>query len=349
MKRYKGFGLCLLLAAVSFSGCGKKNGDSALAQGMQQIEAMEYSEALASFDAAREAGCDERLAARGRGIACMGLTDYEAAIESFLQCLSLSDGMIVEMDYDVNYYLAAAYQKLERYKEAAEVYDAILAMRPEDADAFYLRGNARLQQGQYQEAKEDFDRALSLKPANYDRLIQIYEVLSANGYKEIGQEYLETALSERAGKMNTFDKGRIQYYLGDYEQAQVSLEQAKNGKSAEAYLYLGMAYEATGDYNYAITNVYTSYLEKHEGNAAIYNQLGLCYIKQKEYKYALEAFQNAMKIPDNGMMQVLRFNEITAYEYLGEYTQATVLLDNYLKNYPDDEQAKREYGFLSTR
>ena len=49
------------------------------------------------------------------------------------------------------------------------------------------------------------------------------------------------------------------------------------------------------------------------------------------------------------MMQTLKFNEIVAYEYLNEFEQATILLDNYLKIYPDDEQAKREYGFLSTR
>jgi len=48
-------------------------------------------------------------------------------------------------------------------------------------------------------------------------------------------------------------------------------------------------------------------------------------------------------------MQTLSFNEIVAYEYLGEYTQASVLLDSYLKTYPDDEVAKREKQFLATR
>jgi len=38
-----------------------------------------------------------------------------------------------------------------------------------------------------------------------------------------------------------------------------------------------------------------------------------------------------------------------AYEYLGEYEQAYELLKTYLQKYPDDEQAKREYDFLSTR
>ena len=348
MKSFILTSMCICLIC-GFSGCGKGSVNPGVAEGMQYITDMDYSAALSSFETARTNGEEERLITRGMGIACMGLTDYEGAIENFLACLALSDGMVEDMDYDVNYYLAAAYQKAGRYSEAETVYDAILALKSDETDAYFLRGNARLSQGQYEAAKEDFDKVVELEPANYSRLIQVYEVLSAEGYKEPGLLYLEAALSERSDRMSAFDKGCINYYLGNYEQAQVFLEEAKEDGGADAYLYLGMAYEATGDYNYAITNVYTSYLNRNEGNAEIYNQLGLCYMKQEDYASALSAFQSAMQIPENGMMQTLQFNEIIAYEYVGEYTQAAVLLENYLKIYPDDEAAKREYGFLSTR
>ena len=72
-------------------------------------------------------------------------------------------------------------------------------------------------------------------------------------------------------------------------------------------------------------------------------------MEMKDYQGALEAFQKAMNIEDNGMMQVLKMNEVVAYEKLGEYKQAAVLLNSYLKTYPDDETAKREYEFLKTR
>jgi hypothetical protein len=32
-----------------------------------------------------------------------------------------------------------------------------------------------------------------------------------------------------------------------------------------------------------------------------------------------------------------------------EYQKATALLESYLKSYPDDETAQREYEFLKTR
>ena len=49
------------------------------------------------------------------------------------------------------------------------------------------------------------------------------------------------------------------------------------------------------------------------------------------------------------MKQSLLFNEIAAYEYLGDFAQAKVLINKYLTMYPDDAQAQREAGFLATR
>ena len=64
---------------------------------------------------------------------------------------------------------------------------------------------------------------------------------------------------------------------------------------------------------------------------------------------ALEAFQAGMQLENSGMIQSLAFNEIVAYEHLGEFEKAYVLMGSYLNSYPDDEQARREYDFLSTR
>ena len=49
------------------------------------------------------------------------------------------------------------------------------------------------------------------------------------------------------------------------------------------------------------------------------------------------------------MERVLEFNQIVAYEYTGDFKQAAVLMEAYLKKYPDDEKALREYEFLKTR
>lgn len=344
-KKYICAGLCLALLCLS-TGCGKAQ--VTVAQADQMIREFNYAGALEKLAEAEAAGENIRLIERSRGIAYMGLTDYTQAIEAFLRSLAGSNGFVQDIDFDTNYYLAAAYTKAGLYGEAEGAYNAILSLRPSEADAYFLRGNARMNLGNFQTAKEDFDRALSMDAQNYDRLIEIYEILSYFGHQEEGQAYLEAALASGDKKMDNYSRGRIYYYQGEYQKACLALEEARSEGSAESFLYLGRAYEATGDYNYA-ASVYSGYLGQYGENAEIYNQLGLCEMAKGEYARALEAIQAGMRLEAGAMMQTLAFNEIVAYEYLGEYERAYVLINNYLTNYPDDVQARREFDFLSTR
>lgn len=335
-----------LTLAGLLTGCGGTGEKTA--EGMQQVQELNYKEALSSFEAAAEAGEDARLIFRGQGIAYMGLTEYDNAIACFEEALRSSDGFVQSVDYDMNYYLAAAYVKSGRLAEAEEVYDAILALRSDEEDAYFLRGSVRLERNNYEGAKADFDKVVSMDADNYSRLIEIYQALEHYGYKEVGRAYLDNAMQNAGDKMDSYDSGRMYYYLGEYKQACVVLEKAREKGDADSYLYLGKAYEATGDYNYA-ASVYNSWIAKDAGSAAIYNQLGLCEMAMGNYQQALEAFQAGMQVENNSLMQTLAFNEIVAYEYLEDYQKALVLVENYLKSYPDDEQAKREQQFLSTR
>ena len=335
-----------MMIALTLSGCGSSVEQTEAA--MQLVQELKYAEALSVFDEAEAAGENVRLIARGRGIAYMGLTEYDKAIEAFQAALVSSNGILQPIDYDLNYYLAAAYIKNSQYAEAVEAYDAVLSLRPEEEDAYFLRGCALLELSQYESAKSDFDKVISMNATNYERLIEIYEVLAHHGYKAVGQEYLTNALNSNSKKMDAYDSGRIYYYLGEFQKAYIALEEAKLGGDAESYLYLGRAYEATGDYNYA-SSVYNNYLTSYGDNAEVYNQLGICEMAKGAYQKALEAFQAGMKIEGNSYLQTLSFNEIVAYEYLGEYQKAAVLIESYLRTYPDDEKARREHGFLATR
>lgn len=334
--------------AVSLTGCGMTSDNTNIKAGMDAVKSGDYQKALTCFEAAGEKGEDSRLLYRGKGLAYMGLTMYDEAAENLEACLQQSLGVVEPMDYDVNYYLATAYLKKGDAGKAEKTYTAILNLKPEAEDALFLRGYVRLEMGNYDDAVADFNQLIEIAPKDYGRLIDIYEALYAHGYKQIGQEYLQTAMADAKDSMSMYEKGRMYYYLEDYKQASNFLEQAKDTGDAEAYLYLGRAYEATGDYNYA-ASVYNSYLNHDSSHAGIYNQLGLCEMKREDYQAALNAFQAAIQIEKNGMMQTLQFNEIVAYEYLQEYRKAAALMESYIRAYPDDQAAAREYEFLKTR
>lgn len=341
-------GLAAVLLCVCLAGCGAGDAPSYTKQGMEAVEALDYDKAISLFQTAAENGEEERLLYRGLGLAYLGKTDYGAAIDYLETALKLGSGWVEDLDFDINYYLATAYYKNGQLQQAVQVYDAILGMRPEETDAYYLRGCVKLSEGNFDGAKADFDAAVTQDPKNYDRMIRIYMVLEEYGYREVGQVYLQDAMKENEKSISDYDMGRICYYMGDYDNARNFLEKLKTATDYGAALYLGRTYEAMGDYNYA-ASIYAGYVDYDQTKAEIYNQLGLCRMQLGEYQKALEAFQMAMKIEGNDMMQTLKLNEVLAYEYMGDFKTAAALMNSYLRTYPDDETAKREYEFLQTR
>ena len=339
-----GFMLILMLA---LSGCNMNKSTENIKKGFDAITALEYENALNCFAAATEAKENPQQIARGQGISYLGLAKYKEAIEQFLVALSYSDEFVDDFDFDTNYYLATAYFKNGQMTEAGNVYSAILALR-DDREAHYLRGIVFLEEDKLAEAKADFDIALAKDTGDYDMRIEIAQALMEKGYEEEAKAYLQAALGSNEKKISDFDKGRLSYYMGDYENARNYLETAKSNKSAEKVLLLGQTYEKLGDFNYA-ASIYSNYLTDNSENVIIMNRLGMCKLQAGDAESALSYFEQALALNNPSMTQILKFNQIVAYEYLGEFDQASVLMKNYLQIYPDDKDALREYEFLKSR
>ncbi|MDE6319035.1 MAG: tetratricopeptide repeat protein, partial [Lachnospiraceae bacterium] len=327
-KERKGIRLAaaVFCAGMVLAGCGTGGEPSYTKQGMDAVAALDYDQALTLFQTAREKGEEERLIYRGMGIAYLGKTDYEAAITYLETALTLGGSRVEDLDFDINYYLATAYYKDGQFDEAVQAYNAILGLRPDETNAYYLRGCVKLSEGDFESAQGDFDTAVAKDPKNYDQMIRIYMVLEEYGYKEAGQVYLQNAMKENEKSISDYDMGRICYYMGNYENARNFLERLKTTTDYGAALYLGRTYEALGDYNYA-ASIYAGYTEYDQKKAEIYNQLGLCRMQMGEYESALTAFQTAMNIENNEMMQTLKFNEIITYEYMGDFKTAAALAE----------------------
>ncbi len=336
----------LLCGMLTACGAGK---DRNIENALEKIQQTEYEAALEYLQSAEEGGQQGIALYRAYGLAYMGMSEYETSAEYLERALTYSTGKLTEYEYDVNYYLATAYFKLGRFDDAIRVYSAILALRPDEKQAMYLRGVTELEAGRYEEAIRDFDAAIKMEVTDYSVYIDIYSCLKQKGYDEEAQGYLTRVMDTENRSMSAYDKGRICYYMGDYTNACVYLEEAYDkDDNPDVMLFLGRSYVADGNLNYA-SALYSRYLQENPSSVLVYNELGLCKLEQGDYQGALDAFSTALRLGNNDLTQVLRYNSIVAYEYLGQYDTALEQMEAYLRSYPDDENAIREYTFLKTR
>ena len=345
MKKHLRYICVLVLTMIFLTGC-QENKEEPLKAVYTSIEGMSYEDALTQLDALEANRSNRQEIARLKGICYMGLGQYESAVEELESALAYNEGFLHDVDYDINQYLAVAYFNLGRYEEAEHVYSAMADLKPKNAEVHFSHGIVLLELGKYEESKAAFDKAVELEPTNYDRIIDIYKAFYQYGYPGLGMEYVEAAMNSQ-NSMNDYDKGRMLYHIGKYNEAVLALEKINRESYEDAALYLGMSYEAMGDYNYA-ASVYNSGIE-NSTNPALYNQLGLCQMKRGAYEEALKAFQMGLQCEDTSMKQSLRFNEAVAYEYVADFETASELLEAYLKDYPNDTAAQRELQFLKTR
>lgn len=304
-------------------------------------------------------GCGQQktenaLAYRKIGINAMAKGDYAEAIDNFQLALDQSKGMIRNLELDICMQKAEAFYLNGQPEEALAVCDAVLDYDKSYATAYYLRGNLYLQQGDSKKALADYEQAAKYADADYEIYIQLYENLNRAGMKTDGEKYLNEAL-ELKGKGRSYlaNRGYIYYLMGDYEKAKEELTQAvaieqKEGEDDKAELYLAQTAEKLGD-DQTATKYYQAYAEDHADDSIVLEELGNMAMEKEAYADACAYYQKGLKTTNPVNEQLLRRGEIAALEQMYEFAQAKDKMAQYVLDYPEDEQAAREYLFLKTR
>lgn len=338
--------LCLACLALILGGCGSSGVKLTYQKGMAALEAGEYETAVSSMDEAIQEEYRLPEAYRAKGVASLKLGDYPSAIAALQRSLNALDISNESFERDTLYYLAEARNAYGEPAKALEVYGEILS-RKEEWQAYYLRGETYFKLGQYDAAAEDFNSAIE-NSENYDLYFQIYELYAGSNRENDGTAYLQKALeiSDSTGE-GYYNRGRVYYYLKEYEKAEKELVEAMNQDCPEAVLLLGKVYLVKKDTDSA-RSMYQQALQKEEQKAQAYNGLALCDIAEENYDSALDNIQKGLDQED-GDKQPLLFNEIVVYEHKLDFATAKEKMEAYLALYPDDEAAQREAQFLESR
>ena len=177
------------------------------------------------------------------------------------------------------------------YKMAVENFDKAIELDANNAESYFLRGDAQARLKNFSEAVEDFTKALEMKPEK--------EI-----YKKRGEVYLQIFENEKAiadfNKVLEFSTKNV----GAYKGLAIAFANLKNKKLAlenfdkfvelsgeeNFYQELGEIYFALGEYEKAV-EIFSKYIELNKYTVEGYYLRGRSYFEQKNYASALTDFE----------------------------------------------------------
>lgn len=342
--------ICLLaagLGALLLTGCGGEN-QKTYEQANADLEEANYDYALNEYQACISAGYKLAQSYRGSGIVKLRTGDYQGAIDDLTN--ALNDEKTGKSDRkDLLEYRAAAELKAELYDQAMADCQTLAEDYSLNANDYYLTGCVALAMDFYDEASSNFSEAYG-SDSTYEMAIQIYEAYLGQDMEADGTRYLEAALKTEAKTADDYcERGKVYYYMDDYENARTELTTAADKGSTEATLILGMVYMAQGDTSNA-RSFYQQYIDADGDDPAKgYNGLALCDISDGDYDSALQNISQGLGDATSDEMRDLLFNEIVVYEKKLDLSTALSKAQEYVQTFKDDDAAAKELTFLQSR
>ena len=342
--------ICLLaagLGALLLTGCGGEN-QKTYEQANADLEEANYDYALNEYQACISAGYKLAQSYRGSGIVKLRTGDYQGAIDDLTN--ALNDEQTGKSDRkDLLEYRAAAELKAELYDQAMADCQTLAEDYSLNANDYYLTGCVALAMDSYDEASSNFSEAYG-SDSTYEMAIQIYEAYLGQDMEADGTRYLEAALKTEAKTADDYcERGKVYYYMDDYENARTELTTAADKGSTEATLILGMVYMAQGDTSNA-RSFYQQYIDADGDDPAKgYNGLALCDISDGDYDSALQNISQGLGDATSDEMRDLLFNEIVVYEKKLDFSTALSKAQEYVQTFKDDDAAAKELTFLQSR
>lgn len=263
---------------------------------------------------------------------------------------ALEETLLPELDADIRMYLADALECEGDYTAAIAVYDTLLTERTDYAAGYRARAYMSYIGGEYEKSLADYDAAIALTPDDFDLYFGKYNVLEKLGRAEEQAALLQVITTmENPSDEDLYFIAKAQYFSGAFDTALESLTVAVENGYEDVHYYIGEIYHARSDYGEAVYH-YKQYIGGSGAkDAAAYNQMGICLMKQEKFAEALETVRAGQKFSDPLHERQLLFNEVVILEKTGDYRAAYERAVEYRNRYPEDVRIRRELEFLATR
>lgn len=226
--------------------------------------------------------------------------------------------------------------RAKSYEKAAQYFDYVLKMKPDDVKAYYMKGKCKVELDQYNEALDNFTKASNLLPQEseyyyYKGLCEwklkrvksaidnlekslTYDPNNFLSYKILGAVYLELNMKDKAKEFfdkaievqpdfeaNVANKNKVDAYTEAYGVILRSLtrESKKQPDNPMAYFQMGLLKTIAQD-NYGANNDFSKSMEVDPGFIMSLYYRGLVKYNMKKFKESLEdLFRYVQKNPND--------------------------------------------------
>lgn len=195
-------------------------------------------------------------------------------------------------------------------EEEIERLTKIIEENPEDAEAYFNRGNALNALGDYAKAIGEYTKTIELKPDSVEAYFN-------RGYTHNKQKQYVNAIQ-------------------DYNKV---LE--LNPKYINAYLSIGNVFYSLTEYDKAIQE-YNKTIELEPNNPVAYNNRGAAFQEQKQYNKAIQDYNTAIEL--NHDYDNAYFNRGNTFQELKQYDKAIKDYDRVIELNPNDCSAYNNRG-----
>lgn len=326
------------------------------AYGMTLLQNGQYDEAINQFERVisekdtKKALKLNKETYRGMGICYFFAKNYENSIHYFDAALEINE--LYYINVDILKYKAQAETYLGNYESAIEIYSEIIKEDGYSSDMYLKRAYSYVENDNVADAVADYDYVIEKDEDAFDAYLGAYSVLMKEEEDEKADSYLEAALKIEPDTTDEKLKYAViqYYYYGITEEAVASLETLVEEGEPEGYFYLAKISYAEGDFD-QVSSYLNSYVsaENIEHLAEAYEMLGRSAMLKKDYTEALKWFETGIACNDIRWTQTLKKDQIAVYEYLSDFAKAYEVAKEYLADFPDDQNIKRELEFIKTR
>lgn len=167
--------VCLIFLVLGLAACSPAAVEDPCGAAPGQLQDGRHAEAQSAFEACLAAQShdweDEAELRMGLAAAQMGQEDFEAALDSYAEVLTLLETHAGDAGHPVvRRNRALALLRLGRAEAALDELEIALARSPRDRLALMIAGSARLEAGEAEAAAAAFDAALALAPEDIGAL-----------------------------------------------------------------------------------------------------------------------------------------------------------------------------------